>query len=110
MFLILYSATAPHHVELSAAHRASSLGACRLYLRVTIVSCCTPEMDPDRCEDSGEMYSPDNQGEYTSLDEAPRFSLQGLSDTLVDIGEGMGKTSVEEYALTLEVTMADRPG
>ena len=55
------------------------------------------------------MYSPDDQGEYTSLDETPRFSLEGLSDTLVDIGEGTGKTSVEEYALMLEVTMADHP-
>ena len=69
-----------------------------------------PEMDPDRHEDSGEMYSPDDQGECTSLDEAPQFSLQGLSDALADIREGTGETSVEEYALTLEVTMADRPG
>ena len=67
-------------------------------------------MDPDRCEDSGEMYSPDDQGEYTSLDEAPQFSLQGLSDALADIWEGTGQTSAEEYALTLEVTMADHPG
>ena len=28
-----------------------------------------PVMDPDRCEDSGEMYSPDDQGEYTSLED-----------------------------------------
>ena len=69
-----------------------------------------PVMDPDRCEDLGEMYSPDNQGEYTSLDETPRFSLQGLSDTLVDIREEAGKIFVEEYALLLEVTMADRSG
>ena len=61
-------------------------------------------------EDSGEMYSPDDQGEYMSLDEAPRFSLQGLSDALADIGEGTGETSAEEYAMMLEVTMADRPG
>ena len=69
-----------------------------------------PVMDPNRCKDSEEMYSPDDQGEYTPLDEAPCFSLQGLSDALVDIGEGTGETSVEEYTLTLEVTMADRPG
>ena len=66
-------------------------------------------MDPDRCEDSGEMYFPNDQGEYTSLDETLRFSLQGLSHTLADIGEETGKTSVEEYALTLEVMMADHP-
>ena len=69
-----------------------------------------PVMDPDRREDLGEMYSLDDQGEYTSLDEIPRFSLQGLSDALADIGEEAGKTSAEEYALLLEVTMADRPG
>ena len=67
-------------------------------------------MDPDRHEDLGEMYSPDNQGEYTPLDETPCFSLQGLSDTLVEVREGTGETSMEEYALMLEVTMADHPG
>ena len=66
-------------------------------------------MDPDRREDLGDMYSPDDQGEYTSLDETPQFSLQGLSDTLADIGAETGKTSVEEYALMLEGTMADHP-
>ena len=69
-----------------------------------------PVMDPDRHEDSGEMYSPDDQGEYTSLDETPRFLLQGLSNALADIGEETGKTSAEEYTLLLEVMMADRPG
>ena len=96
-------------MKLSTARRARSLGACRLYLRVTIVSCSTPVMDPDRHEDSGEMYSPDNQGEYTPLDEAPHFSLQGLSNALADVGEGTGETSAEEYALMLEVMMADHP-
>ena len=60
-----------------------------------------PVMDPDRCKDSGEMYSPDDQGEYTLLDEARRFSLQGLSNALADVGEGMGEISAEEYALML---------
>ena len=102
--------TAPCRVELSAACRASSLGACRLYFRVIIVGCCMPVMDPDRRKDSGEMYSLDDQGEYMSMDETPQFSLQGLSNTLADIGEGTGKTSAEEYALMLEAMMADRPG
>ena len=56
-----------------------------------------PVMDPDRHKDSGEMYSPDDQGEYTSLDETLQFSLQGLSDALADIRDGTGKTSAEEY-------------
>ena len=67
-------------------------------------------MDSDRHEDSGEMYSPDEQGEYTLLDGAPRFSVQGLSDALADVGEGINETRVKEYAMMLEVTMADCPG
>ena len=67
-------------------------------------------MDSNRCKNSGEMYSPDDQGEYTSLDEAPRFSMQGLSDVLADVGEGMYETPAEEYAIVLEVMMADYPG
>ena len=67
-------------------------------------------MDPDRREDLGVMYSPDDQGEYTPFEEASCFSLQGLSNTLADIGEGVGETSAEGYALMLEVMMADRPG
>ena len=56
------------------------------------------------------MYSPDDQGEYTSLDKAPQFSVQGLSDVLADVGEGMDETPSEEYTMMLEVTMADHPG
>ena len=46
-------------------------------------------MDSNRCEDSGEMFSPDEQGEYVPLDGTPRFSMQGLSDTLADVKEGI---------------------
>ena len=67
-------------------------------------------MDSDRHEDSEEMYSPDDQGEYTSLDEAPQFSVQGLFDALADVGGGMDETPTEEYAMMLEVMMADHPG
>ena len=62
-------------------------------------------MDPDRHKDSGEMYSPDDQGEYMSLDETPQFSVQGLSNALADVGEGMDETPAEEYAMMLEVNM-----
>ena len=44
------------------------------------------------------------------MDGAPWFSVQGLSDALADIGEGIDETPVEEYAMMLEVTMADSPG
>ena len=67
-------------------------------------------MDSERHEDSGEMYSPDDQGEYTSLDGTPQFSVQELSDALADVGEGIDETPAEEYAMMLEVTMADCPG
>ena len=36
--------------------------------------------------------------------------MQGLSDALADVGEGVNETPVEEYAMMLEVTMADHPG
>ena len=36
--------------------------------------------------------------------------MQGLSDTLADVGEGVNETPVEEYAMMLEVMMADHPG
>ena len=45
-----------------------------------------------------------------SLDGTPQFSLKGLSDALVDVEEGTGETSAEEYTMMFEVTMADRPG
>ena len=67
-------------------------------------------MDPDRQEDLGEMYSPDNQGVYTSLDETPHFSMQGLSDALVDVEEGTGETPAKKYAMMLKVMMAECPG
>ena len=56
------------------------------------------------------MYSPDEQGEYMPLDGTSQFSVQGLSDALTDVGEGIDETPVEEYAMMLEVTMADHPG
>ena len=67
-------------------------------------------MDSERHKDSGEMYSPDEQGEYTSLDEAPQFSMQGLSDVLAGVEKGKDETPAEEYAMMLEVMMADHPG
>ena len=56
------------------------------------------------------MYSPDEQGEYMLLDGAPRFSMQGLSDALADVREGINEPPAEEYAMMLEVTMANHPG
>ena len=72
-------------------HRARSLGAYRLYFLVIIVSCCAPVMDPERCEDLGEMYSPDDREGYLSLDEAPHFSLQGYPMHWQTLGKGLGR-------------------
>ena len=36
--------------------------------------------------------------------------MWGLSNALADVGEGMDETPAEEYAMMLEVTMADHPG
>ena len=44
------------------------------------------------------------------LDGTPRFSMQGLSNALADVGEGINEPPAEEYAMMLEVTMADHPG
>ena len=56
------------------------------------------------------MHSPDKQGEYTLLGGASQFSMQGLSNALADVGEGINEASAEEYAMMLEVMMADCPG
>ena len=44
------------------------------------------------------------------MDEALWFSMQGLYDALADVGGEMEETPMEEYAMMLEVTMADHPG
>ena len=67
-------------------------------------------MDSNRHKDSGEMYSPDKQGEYTLLDGTPRFYMQGLCDALADVREGITEPPAEEYAMMLEVMMANCPG
>ena len=59
------------------------------------------------------MYSPDDQGEYVSPEAgAQNFSIQGLSDALTSLDSEVTVVQLpaEEYALLLEVTMADRLG
>ena len=67
-------------------------------------------MDSGRHEDSGEMYYPDEQGEYVPMDGTPRFSMQGLSHALAYVGKWITEPLAEEFAMMLEVTMADCPG
>ena len=60
-------------------------------------------------EDSGEMYSPDDQGEYVPKVGTQNFSVQGLSDVLTSLESEVTvvQPPAKEYALLLEVTMAD---
>ena len=72
-------------------------------------------MEPHKGEESGEMYSSDNQGEYGTDAGTSSFTVQGLSDVLSTLDTGvMEVTKVQlpgrEFALQLEVMMADCPG
>ena len=69
-------------------------------------------MEPNKGQESGEMYSPDNQGEYMPEAGTLSFSIQGLSDALtaLDTEVTMVQPPSEKYALLLEITMADHLG
>ena len=68
-------------------------------------------MELTKGDEPGEMYSPDNQGEYVPELGAQNFSIQGLSDALTSLESEVTVVQLpaEEYALLLEVTMADCP-
>ena len=69
-------------------------------------------MEPNKGEESSEMYSPDNQGEYMPEVGTPGYSIQGLSDALTALDAEMTvvQPPSEEYTLLLEFTMANCPG
>ena len=69
-------------------------------------------MDANQGDESGEMYSPNEHGEYMPMDGVPGFSVQGLSDVLSDLGskDTIVELPAEEMALQLEATMEDHPG
>ena len=62
-------------------------------------------------EESGKMYSPDDQGENAPEVGTPSFSFQGLSDAVTAL-ETVTEVQPpsEEFALQLEATKADCPG
>ena len=68
-------------------------------------------MEPNKSEELGEMYLPDDQGEYAPEMGMLSFSIQGLSDALTALET---VTEVQpppvEFALQLKVMMADCPG
>ena len=69
-------------------------------------------MDSHCGEESGEMYSPDEQGEYTPVDGTQVFTVQGLTDVLsgLESEDTVVEPPEEELILQLEVMMVDRPG
>ena len=68
-------------------------------------------MELTKGDEPGEMYLPDNQGEYGPKLGTQNFSIQGLSDALMSQESEVTVVQplAEEYALLLEVTMADYP-
>ena len=69
-------------------------------------------IEPNKGKESVEMYSPDDQGEYVPKEGTSSFSFHGLSDALtaLDTEVTIVQPLSEEYALLLEVIMADHPG
>ena len=69
-------------------------------------------MEPNKGEESGKMYSPDEQEEYMPEAGALSFSVQGLSDALTALDTEVTEVQPpsEEFALQLKVMMADCPG
>ena len=69
-------------------------------------------VDSHRGEESGKMYLPDEQGEYTLADGTQAVTVQGLTDALLGLEseDTVVEPPKEELILQLEVTMADCPG
>ena len=66
-------------------------------------------MESHRGEESGEMYSPNEQGEYTPEDGAQALTVQGLADALsgLESEDTVVEPPEEELILQLEVMMVD---
>ena len=69
-------------------------------------------MECEREEESGEMYSPSESGEYTPCGDTLNFTVQGLWDALTKAESIVTEppAPADEFIIQLEVTMADRPG
>ena len=65
-----------------------------------------------REEESGEMYSPNESGEYTPHGDTLNFTVQGLRDALTKAESAVTEPlpPTDEFIIQLEVTTADRPG
>ena len=69
-------------------------------------------MEHEREEELGEMYSPNESGEYTPFGDMPNFTVQRLRDALTEAESAVTEPPhpTDEFIIHLEVTMADRPG
>ena len=69
-------------------------------------------MEHEREEESGEMYSPNESGEYTPHGDVPNFTVQGLRDALTKAESAVTEPPhpADEFIIQLEVTMVDQPG
>ena len=69
-------------------------------------------MEHEGEEESGEMFSPNESGEYTPCHHVVRFTVQGLRDALTAAEYTVTEPlcPAEEYIIQLEVTMVDWPG
>ena len=67
-------------------------------------------MEPNKSEESGEMYLPSKQGEYMPKVGTLSFSFQGLSGALTTLETVTEVQPIsEEFALQLAVMTADGP-
>ena len=80
-----------------------------LLLTFAVYAVCT--MEPNKSEESGEMYSPDDQGECMPEAGMPSFFILGSSDASMAVET---VTEVQppskEFALQLDIMMANSPG
>ena len=69
-------------------------------------------IEREREEESGEMFSPNESGEYTPCNDMVRFTLQGLRDALTAAESTVTEPlcPMDEYVIQLEVMMVDQPG
>ena len=69
-------------------------------------------MEHEGEEESGEMFSPNESGEYMLHDDAVSFTVQGLRDALTAAETTLTEPPhpTNEFIIQLEVMMADQPG
>ena len=69
-------------------------------------------MEHEREEESGEMYSANESGEYTPCGDVLNFTVQGFRDALTEAESVVTEPPppADEFIIQLEVTMVDQPG